>query len=61
PSGRLDRAFGDDGLVRTVFGTGPGCAQGGWGGLGIQADGRIVASGGGGCLKAFAMARFLPS
>lgn len=61
PSGRLDRAFGDDGRVRTVFGTGRGCAQGGWGGLGIQGDGKIVVSGGGGCLKAFAMARFLPS
>lgn len=59
--GRLDPRFGDDGRVQTVFGTGPGCASGGWGGLAIQADRRIVASGGGGCLRSFVIARFLPS
>jgi uncharacterized delta-60 repeat protein len=59
--GRLDPRFGDDGRAQTVFGTGPGCASGGWGGLAIQADRKIVATGGGGCFRSFVMARFLSS
>jgi uncharacterized delta-60 repeat protein len=59
--GRLDPRFGDDGRVQTVFGTGPGCASGGWGGLAIRSDRKIVATGGGGCFRSFVMARFLPS
>lgn len=59
--GRLDASFGDDGQVRTSFGKDPRCSRGGWGGLAIQADRKIVASGGGGCLRSFVMARFLPS
>lgn len=59
--GRLDPRFGDDGQVRTVFGPGPGCASGGWGGLAIQPDRKILTTGGGGCEKSFVMARFLPS
>jgi uncharacterized delta-60 repeat protein len=60
-TGRLDSAFGSGGKVQTSFGTGPGCASGTWWGLAIQADQKIVASGGGGCLSSFVMARFLPS
>lgn len=59
--GRPDATFGDAGQVLTSFGTESRCSRGGWGGLAIQADRRIVASGGGGCLRSFVMARFLPS
>lgn len=61
PDGRPDLSFGDDGTVRTTFGPEPRCRQGGWDGVAIQADGRIVVTGGGGCLRSFVMARFLPS
>jgi uncharacterized delta-60 repeat protein len=61
PDGGLDQGFGDGGQVRTVFGTGPGCASGGWGGLAIQPDRKILTTGGGGCEKGFVMARFLPA
>ena len=61
-NGRLDKTFGDDGRVRTVFECSwPGGASGLWDGLAIQADRKIVASGGGGCLSSFVMARYLPS
>lgn len=60
PTGRLDRTFGVDGRVRTVFGPAPACRQGLWDAVGIQTDGRIVTAGGGGCLRSFVMARFLP-
>ena len=61
-NGQLDKTFGDDGKVRTIFDCSwPGGARGGWDGLAIQADRKIVATGGGGCLSSFVMARFLPS
>lgn len=60
-NGRLDTTFGRDGQVRTRVGKGPRCANGAWSDLAIQADGKIVAAGGGGCLSSFVMARFLSS
>jgi hypothetical protein len=57
----LDTTFGNDGWVRTRFGEGPQCALGSWSALAIQADHKIVAAGGGGCLASFVMARLLPS
>lgn len=61
-NGTLGREFGDDGVVRTVFDCShPGGGSGSWNGLAIQADRKIVATGGGGCLRSFVMARFLPS
>jgi uncharacterized delta-60 repeat protein len=59
PTGRLDPSFGDDGRVRTTFGSGPACGDGVWDAAEIQPDGRIVVAGGGGCLRSFVMARFL--